>query len=87
MALPDLTVASTGAFCNSFAGGLRSPWSKKVKEINMNQATAGAVASKIDRVRAAHAKGDLAAYKPLVASGADHAKATATASWGPAMRR
>ena len=45
------------------------------------------VASMIDRVRTSHAKGALANYKPLRASGSDHAKATATTSWGPAMRR
>ena len=45
------------------------------------------IASKIDSLRSAYANGKLDQYKPLAASGSEQAKATATASWGPAMRR
>lgn len=55
--------------------------------MDQTPSTTEVIASKVDRVRQAHAKGDLNEYKPLLASGAEDAKATATTSWGPAMRR
>jgi hypothetical protein len=45
------------------------------------------ISTKISQARSAYAQGRLSKYKPLSLCGADHAKATATASWGPAMRR
>lgn len=43
--------------------------------------------SRLEQARAAFANGQLEAYKPLETTGTDHVRATAAASWGPAMRR
>jgi hypothetical protein len=45
------------------------------------------VASAVSRVKSAFRGGKLKHYRPLVATGAEEAKSTCTASWGPAMRR
>ncbi len=47
----------------------------------------GKMTAKIEIARKAFAAGQLANYKPLASMGSDSAQATATASWGPAMRR
>ncbi|KJS38587.1 MAG: hypothetical protein VR74_05305 [Hyphomonas sp. BRH_c22] len=55
--------------------------------IDIQEPEMGKMTAKIEIARKAFAAGQLANYKPLASMGSDSAQATATASWGPAMRR